>query len=272
MTGFAMRIFIGVLLGLGAVLPGISGGVLCVMFGLYKPIIKFLSHPKKSFKKYAGLLLPVFIGLILGFVLVARLLAFLLERYENISICLFVGLIIGMFPSLLKEAGKNGRNKFSVISFIAAFIIIFALIIGLHMMSVKLEPSFIWYVFCGLCLAVSVIVPGMSFSTLLMPLGLYTPFVDGIGRLNFSVIIPAFLGAIVTLILFSKLVNMLFEKHYSVAFHAVAGVVAAATLVIVPFPSFVSGGIVSFASNTAALVLGAVVAYALSKLDNGERE
>ena len=140
------------------------------------------------------------------------------------------------------------------------------------MMRVKLEPSFIWYVFCGLCLAVSVIVPGMSFSTLLMPLGLYTPFVDGIGRLNFSVIIPAFLGAIVTLILFSKLVNMLFEKHYSVAFHAVAGVVAAATLVIVPFPSFVSGGIVSFASNTAALVLGAVVAYALSKLDNGERE
>ena len=267
MANPVLRVIIGMILGLGAVLPGISGGVLCVMFGLYKPIIEFLSHPRKTFRQYARLLLPVFAGVVLGFVLVARLLAFLLERYEAVSVCLFVGLIIGMFPSLLKEAGKNGRNAASAVSLVVAAAVTLVLLLGLRVLSVEIAPSFVWYLFCGACMSISIIVPGMSFSTLLMPLGLYTPFVDGIGHLNFAVILPGLLGAAVTLILFSKLVNRLFETHYSVAFHAVAGVVAAATLVIVPFESFVASGIGGFAANAAALVCGIAAAFGLSCLD-----
>ena len=55
----------------------------------------------------------------------------------------------------------------------------------LNVASVTITPNFGWYLFCGFCLALSVIAPGMSFSTLLMPLGLYTPFVDGIGHMMF---------------------------------------------------------------------------------------
>lgn len=267
MSGWIIHVIVGMILGLGAVLPGISGGVLCVMFGLYKPIIEFLSHPRKTFKKYAAMLLPVFVGLVIGFVLVARLLAFLLERYENVSVCFFVGLIIGMFPSLLKEAGKNGRNRTSGLSFAVAAAATLALLIGLRALSVKLTPSFGWFLFCGVCMSVSIIVPGMSFSTLLMPLGLYTPFVDGIGHLDVGVLAPGAIGAIVTLILFSKLVNRLFEQHYSAAFHAVSGIVAAATLVIVPFESFVASGAGGFIANTSAIVVGAAAAYGLSLID-----
>ncbi|MCB5532135.1 undecaprenyl phosphate translocase family protein, partial [Thomasclavelia ramosa] len=70
------------------------------------------------------------------------------------------------------------------------------------------------YVFCGVCLALSVIVPGMSFSTLLMPLGLYTPFVDGLGHLNLSIMIPSGIGAVVTVICFAKMIDALLEKFY----------------------------------------------------------
>ena len=86
MLTFLKRVLVGTLVGLGAVLPGISGGVLCVMFGLYKPIIEFLSHPKRSFKKYASMVLPVFLGVAVGFVVVARILEFFLTKYEAVSV------------------------------------------------------------------------------------------------------------------------------------------------------------------------------------------
>ena len=114
-------------------------------------------------------------------------------------------------------------------------------------------------------MAVSIIVPGMSFSTLLMPLGLYEPFVAGIGKLDFSVMLPGFAAVIIVLITFSKLVDRLFETHYSIAFHAVAGVVLASTIVIIPFDSFTS--VTGCIANIAALAVGAVIVYLLSLIE-----
>ncbi|MBQ1257254.1 MAG: DUF368 domain-containing protein, partial [Clostridia bacterium] len=98
--------------------------------------------------------------------------------------------------------------------------------------------NFFSYLFCGFCLAISIIAPGMSFSTLLMPLGLYQPFVDGIGNLDFGVLIPAGIGAAVTFVLFVGAINYLLKHHYSVMFHAIIGIVIAATIMTVPFASF----------------------------------
>ena len=123
-----------------------------------------------------------------------------------------------------------------------------------------------WYVFCGFCLALSVIAPGMSFSTLLMPLGLYEPFVSGIGHLNMAVCIPGGIGALATVILFSKAVNALFDHHYSLAFHAIIGIVIAATVMIIPIDSFmVSVG--SCVINVICVVVGIVAALALDNFN-----
>lgn len=233
-----LQILQGSLIGLGAVLPGISGGVLSVIFGIYKTIMELLANPFRNFKTHVPKLIPYILGAVIGFLGIANLLAFVLEKYPAPSVCLFVGLIGGMLPSLWKEAGQQGRNKASYASTVIAMIIIFALLITLRIASVTLTPNFGWYLFCGFCLALSVIAPGMSFSTLLMPLGLYTPFVDGIGHLSMSVLIPGGIGGLLTVVLFSKAVNSLFEHHYSVAFHAIVGIVIAATLMIVPYESF----------------------------------
>lgn len=106
-TGFLLRVLQGALIGLGAVLPGISGGVLCVVFGIYKPVMELLSNPFKNFKTHVPKLIPVIIGGIIGFMGIANLLAFFLEKYPDPSVCLFVGLIGGMLPSLFREAGEQ---------------------------------------------------------------------------------------------------------------------------------------------------------------------
>ena len=126
----------GALIGLGAVLPGISGGVLCVVFGIYKPVMELLSNPIANFKTHVPRLIPVIVGAATGFLGVANLLAFFLDKYPDPSVCLFIGLITGMLPSLFREAGEQGRSKGSFVSLIVCMCVIFAILIGLQMTSV----------------------------------------------------------------------------------------------------------------------------------------
>ncbi len=261
-----MKVLKGALIGLGAVLPGISGGVLCVVFGIYRTVMELLADPFKKMKTHVPKLLPYVIGAVLGFLGIAKLLGILLDKYPNPSVCLFVGLIAGMLPSMWREAGEQGRNKNSYVSMVVTAIVIFTLLILLNVLSVTIKPSFIWYLFCGFCLALSVIAPGMSFSTLLMPLGLYEPFVAGIGDLDMSVCIPGGIGALVTVILFARAVNSLFEHHYSVAFHGIIGIVIAATVMIIPFGSFVTS-VTGALVNVSCLVAGVVAALLLDKFN-----
>ena len=260
------RVIQGAFIGLGAVLPGISGGVLCVVFGIYKPIMELLSHPIKNFKTHVPKLLPVIIGLGIGFMGIANLLSFFLEKYPAPSVCLFVGLITGMMPSLFREAGEQGRSKGSYISLIIAMVVVFALLLGLQFSSIEIVPNFVWYLFCGFCQALSVIAPGMSFSTPLMPLGLYTPFVDGIGHLDMGVLIPGGLGALITVILLAKAVNALFDRHYSLAFHAIIGIVIAATVMIIPYQSF-TVSMNQCIVNLVCLAVGIIAALLLDRFN-----
>lgn len=262
-----MRLIHGSIIGLGAVLPGISGGVLCVVFGVYKTIMELLSHPFKAIKKYAKLLIPIVIGIGIGFLAISKLLGFLLNKYPDPSVCLFVGLIAGMLPSLFREAGEKGRSKGSFISLGICFVVVLALLLGLNAIHVTIVPNFGWYLFCGFCIALSVIAPGMSFSTLLMPLGLYTPLVEGIGNLDFSVLIPAGIGALITVILLAKAIDTLMNRHYSIVFHGIIGIVIAATIVIIPFKSF-TVGIKEAVINIVCIAAGIIIALVLDKFNS----
>ena len=268
-TNDLLRLIHGALIGLGAVLPDISGGVLCVVFGVYQTIMELLSHPFRTFKKNVRVLIPLMIGVVLGFLGIAKLLGFVLDKYPNPSVCLFVGLIGGMIPSLFREAGEKGRTKWSYISLIIAFAAVMALLILLKVVSVEIVPNFGWNLFCGFCLALSIIAPGMSFSTLLMPLGLYTHFVDGIGSLNFGVLVPTGIGALLTILLLARLISWLMEHHYSVMFHAIIGIVIAATLFIIPFEGFATVG--TAIVNSVFLIIGVVAALLLDNMNQKVR-
>ena len=268
---FLVRMLQGMLIGLGAVLPGISGGVLCVIFGIYRPVMELLSNPRKYFFTHIRKLLPVILGGAVGFLGVANILSFFLEKYPDPSVCLFVGLIAGMLPSLMREAGKEGRTNGSWISMVAAAVVIFAILTTLNLLSVSLVPNVGWYVFCGVCLALSVIVPGMSFSTLLMPLGLYTPFVDGLGHLNLSIMIPSGIGAVVTVICFAKMIDALLGKilFLCISYHCRNCKKVAATVMIIPFGSFtvsLSAAIV----NVICLGLGVLCSLLLNRIDKDD--
>ena len=274
-SAFLLKVLQGAFVGFGFVLPGLSGGVLCVVFGIYKTIMEFLADPFGKFKTHFPKLLPVGIGGIIGILGISKLLGVLLENFEAPSVCVFIGLIVGMLPSLFREASQQGRDKKSFVSLAIALVFTLALLgsllFVLNRYEITIEPNFGWNMFAGFCLALSVIVPGMSSNTLLMPLGLYDKFIAALGDLNFAVIIPAGIGGLVTVILLSRAVNTLFERHYSAAFHAIIGIVIAATIMIIPAEEAIQLSFVASAGsaivNVICIAVGIVAALLLDKFN-----
>lgn len=124
-----LRVIQGAIIGAGAILPGISGGVLCVVFGIYQPMMALLAHPIKTFKIHAKLLFPVLVGWAIGFVGLAGVVTWMFSFSNNMAVWLFIGLIAGMVPSLYKDAGKEGRPKSAWISLIVSTLAILAILI-----------------------------------------------------------------------------------------------------------------------------------------------
>src|SRR5690349_12353202 len=98
------RFIKGMFIGTGAILPGVSGGALAAVFGIYERMISFLANITKDFKKNVLYFLPVGIGGVVGIFLLSIALSFFFERSEVQLLWFFIGCIIGIFPSLFKQA------------------------------------------------------------------------------------------------------------------------------------------------------------------------
>ncbi len=286
----AVNILLGAFIGVGAILPGLSGGVMCVILGIYAPLMETLANPFKGLKKYWKMLLPVIIGIAIGFVCFAGLLDILLEKNKILMYCIFVGLIIGTLPSLWKEAGTEKRTKASYITLICSFIFMFAVfsilgstvedatdiakLVGKYISidSISVHPNFFWYIIAGVICGISIIVPGMSFSSPLMCLGLFDALTNNLKALmglDFGVIgsflVPFGIGGLATVLLLAKPINALFKHCSSIAYHFVFGSVLASLLLLVPLNY---GGISEAIACIIGLFGGIAVGYALEILQS----
>ena len=255
---FLLRLFQGLIIGVSGVLPGVSGGVLCVVFGIYKPVMEVLAAPAKKLRVYWRLLLPVAIGGAIGFFLLVRAVSAVLEHYEVFATCAFAGLILGTLPSLIRTAGREKRTGGSYAAFFISFSLFFTLFMYFRYgVGVTLTPSFFWFVLAGAIWGISIVLPGLSSSAILLFLGLFEPMVHAAANVYFRVLFPLALGGAGAVLLLSRLVNLLYERHFSIMSHSIIGIVVATTIPIIPI-SFTS--VSAFFVELALLVLGFVTA------------
>lgn len=249
----------GVVVGFGAILPGISGGTLCVAFGMYRPAIEVFSDFRHALKKYWLMLGIFFVGVLAGFVGLSGITKWLMDKNTTLVVCAFIGFILGTVPELWEDAGEQGRGKKSYITGILCFVIMVGVLFLLKsQLNVQITPGIAAYLLCGIFWGLSFIVPGLSSSSLLLFFGLYYPMTDGIARFDFSVLIPMGIGALACVLLLSKAVGYAYKKFYSLVSHGIIGIVLATVVMIFPpLPKdaldivwyilcIIGGGLVSF--------------------------
>jgi putative membrane protein len=259
-----IRLVKGVLVGIGAIVPGISGGVLMVVFGIYEPLLRFLANIRHNFLKNILYFLPIGIGGILGVIGFSAVVDFAFTHYAAQFIWLFIGFICGTFPSLFKTSGKEGRKPWHWILLLGMALGTFFLMRWLEtIQNVTVAPNFLVWIMSGALTGFGLVIPGMSPSNFLIYLGLYQPMASGIRQLNFGVIIPLILGVVIVILIFAKLINWLFKKQYAFMYHFILGIVVGSTAAIIP------AGVAGWTIAVCALlfIVGAAASYALAVVD-----
>ena len=224
----------GAIVGVGAILPGVSGGVLSVAFGVYEPMMELLTTPVPAIKKHYRMFIPFGIGWIVGFLLLAKGVEVLFNACAPVALMLFFGLICGTLPELFKVSEQSDAKK-SWTPFVVSLSLAFLFFHLLENMSgITIPPSFGSFLFCGFLWGLSTIVPGLSSSSILICFGLYEPMTEGIAALDPHVLLPMLLGIALTALSLARLVNMLYKKHYATTSRVVLGFVVASSIKIVP--------------------------------------
>lgn len=282
---FILRLVQGTVIGVGAVLPGISGGVLATVFGIYEPLMEVLAHPIKKIKEHIWLIVPVLLGIAVGFLGLAKLVRMLYVSNEKLAICIFIGLILGTLPSLWRTASEKGHSTSSMITMAVAFAVMLAFLFYLQFgTGLSIEPNMFWFCLCGALLALGMIVPGMCAPSILLFLGLYEPLlslVTGAVEHLFGFIkgsepfkeattgmrIPSCLmfalGLLGVIALLAKPVNYLLKKIPSHMYHAIFGIVCATLIPLIPLKY---SSVTDFLVCLGGAVGGFVFAFALDLL------
>lgn len=227
----------GIAIGAGAILPGISSGVLCVIFGIYEKLLDSVLNFFQDVKKNFLFLLPILIGVFGGVVLFGNLLNYFFYGYPLQIKSIFIGLILGSIPSLVKEANKKERFEKKNLIF---FVITLSIGIGTVFLEKYLDISslssfnFPYLVLAGFMMSIGIIVPGVSSTITLMLLGVYSLYLNSVSILYLPVLIPMGIGVIIGSIIFMKITKYLLDHHYSKTFFSIIGFTIGSIFVLLP--------------------------------------
>lgn len=243
---FLLSTIKGIFIGAGAILPGISSGVLCVIFGIYEKLVDSICHLFTDFKKNFVFLFPIALGGLIGFLLFGNLLNYLFNSYENECKLLFLGLILGSIPSLFKYINKkkNFRLSFLIYTIISFCFGIFLFLLEKNInnyCTTNLQTNYIFLFFSGFAMSAGIIIPGVSSTVILMCFGTYYIYLESISTLNLSILIPIGFGVVCGSIFFLILVKFLLKNYCHQTYYAIIGFVLGSILVLVPsYFSFIS--------------------------------
>lgn len=269
---FILNIFKGILIGTGAILPGISSGVLCVILGIYETLISRILHFFKNFKENLLFFIPIIIGAGISVIFISKILLFLLDNYNVPTSFCFIGLILGCVPSVFKHANyvdNNGKNnkflKYLFLIFTFSFsVYLLALEKTTNSIALSIENvSFLELIYNGFFMSAGVVIPGVSNTVILMILGTYNIYLEALATLNFAVLVPMGIGLLIGGFLFLKLIEFLFLKYKTYTYYAIIGFTVGSIFVL--FPGF-NFDLISFASILIMLV-SFFISYKLSTLD-----
>ena len=237
MNGF-LNIIKGIFIGAGAIVPGVSSGVLCVIFGIYEKLLDAVLNFFKDIKQNIKFLFPIALGVGIGVLLFSNILNYLLYEFPIQTKSIFIGLIIGTIPSLVKEVNEKEtfkpQNVIYLLIALAIGIVTVVLENKLYISSNIEDMSFMYFVMCGAVMSLGIVVPGVSSTIILMLLGVYSVYLQSIANLYFPVLIPMGVGLILGSIIVMKLTKRLLEKYYGKTFYVIIGFTIGSIFVLLP--------------------------------------
>lgn len=261
----------GIIIGIGKIIPGVSGSVLAITLGVYDKSIEYINNFKYNKKESIKYLLPLGIGIIISIIIFSKIITLLLNKYYQITMLLFIGLIIGGLPEIIKKTHKQD-NILVVVSFIIFFLISITNVNSNYILKENFLDNIIFFI-SGFLEAIGTIVPGISSSALLMILGTYNIILSSIGNItnisilltNIKIIIPFLLGVFIGIIILIKIINYLLKQHEKKLYSFVLGVLLSSIVLLIIKVVKAKITIIELIIGLIFLVLGILISNIIKK-------
>lgn len=266
---FLFKFFIGILIGFGAILPGVSSGVFCVVFGIYEKLVDSCLNLFKDFKKNFMFLFPICLGTFLGIVLFGNVIKYLFGMFKFQACYCFIGLILGTIPALFKQAnlGKCVHLKallpFAISFSIGVLLIVFESYFDFSSFATNLAYNPFYLILSGFIMSIGIVVPGISNTIILMCLGVYFDYISAVSAINLSFLIPLVIGCCLGALVWLKVINVLLKKYHQSTFLAIIGFTLGSVFVLYPGFSFNLTSLFSIIIMIVCLILS----YKLAKYE-----
>ncbi|WP_156290236.1 DUF368 domain-containing protein [Oceanobacillus salinisoli] len=264
------NIYRGLIMGASDVIPGVSGGTLAVLLGIYDRLIASINgFFSKEWKKHLGFLLPLGIGILTAIFLLANLIEWLFEYYPGPTQFFFLGLILGVLPYLFHKAdAKNAFNTQHILLLVIGIIVVASMAflnpVEGEVMEQVTGSTYVLLFFAGFIASSAMIIPGISGSFMLLLLGVYTTVISAISNLQLDIIAVIGLGVVIGIVVMSKVINFFLTSYYTGTFAIIIGLVIGSVFVVFPgFPSETDLILLSILTFAAGLF----VAYILGRVE-----
>jgi len=259
------NILYGIIIGIGFIIPGVSGGVLATILGIYDKIIDKIINFKKNIKENFLYLSAIIGGILIGVLLFSKIILYLLENNLEFISYIFIGLIMGCIPYLIKEIKIKTNKSISLIAFIISFFFGISLyfIENNFINEISSAPNIFIMLIAGILYSSGKLIPGISGAALLMLLGIYKYFLTIVANplsITFNIFlrfIPFIISFIISSIFIIKLMHYLLNNHFRLTYSAIIGFVLSSILFIYP-------GSISILSIFIS-ILSFSISYTLSK-------
>lgn len=269
------NIYRGFFIGASDLIPGVSGGTIAFILGIYEDLLNAISgFFSREWRKHIGFLLPLALGMGGTFLIFSKVIKYLLDNYNVQTQFFFLGLIIGIIPYISKEV--NVKANFKIRHYLLV-IIVGAALASLafvntadHGVITKLTLSnTVGLFFAGWAGSMAMLLPGISGSFILLLLGVYHTAIGALSDLNLPIIAVIGSGVIVGFIVSSKIIRFLLEQFKYGTFSVIIGLIIGSIFVI--YPGFPEDG-TFFVMSLLALFTGLVVASLSSSFSQTETE
>jgi putative membrane protein len=276
----ANNFIVGIFVGAASWLPGISGGIVAVIFNVYERLIEDLNNLKVKIKEDFWFLLTIGLGIVMGLVLMALFMNYTMERYMMPMMFLFAGLIIGQFPELMRitKRGEPTRPSHFVWAMLGFAVMMFLLLLYVNDIKTEITDAgtvagMILSFLAGSVFALSKIVPGISASTVMVVLGLWVWMNGILAHFDLLYLLPFGLGFIASVFIFAKFMGHILKEHHFPVYYFVVGLTLGSVLAILGITYW--DGLVNDAADLlvglAAAAAGVAVSFAFGMFRRPEK-
>lgn len=262
------NLYRGAAMGISDLIPGVSGGTIAFVLGIYEQLLAAISgFFSREWKKHLAFLIPLGIGMAGTILSLSRAIEYLLAHYFEPTQFFFLGLIIGVVPFMVKQANVKETFKASHLLVLLAAVLLLAWMAfvnpGSREMGSELAAGdFVLLFFSGWLASMAMLLPGISGSFLLLLIGVYPVVINALSTFNVPVIAAVGAGVMLGFVISSKAIRFALSHFPYMTYALIIGLILGSIFTV--FPGIPASGSAA-AASVVTFVLGLGLTYEIGK-------